>query len=127
MGEDEAKCEHYLEICCQIGNASTNSETPQPTPQPAKHTTTETPPVIDDGKPRDDSTNPSRLAYCGIRNSRGLDFKLIGGTNEANFGEFPWMVAILRKNPTGNQKLAICGGSLIGPRVILTGAHCVHK
>lgn len=67
---------------------------------------------------------------CGIRNIKGVDFQLKGNfDNEAEYGEFPWMVAILRKNynPSEDENLAICGGSLITTSVVLTGAHCVHK
>ncbi|XP_045464491.1 phenoloxidase-activating factor 2-like [Harmonia axyridis] len=47
--------------------------------------------------------------------------RILGGDdNEAEFGEFPWMLGILRN---GTFK---CGGSLIHPRVALTAAHCVY-
>lgn len=43
--------------------------------------------------------------------------------NEAGFGEFPWTVAIILID----NDQCICGGSLIHPKAILTGSHCVSK
>uniref|UniRef100_A0A240PMR5 Phenoloxidase-activating factor 2 n=1 Tax=Anopheles atroparvus TaxID=41427 RepID=A0A240PMR5_ANOAO len=59
---------------------------------------------------------------CGLRNIGGIDFTLTGNfNNEAGFGEFPWTVAIVKKDGSSS-----CGGSLIHPNLVLTGAHCVQ-
>lgn len=92
------------------------------------------PPVVtsttDANQVTSERPEPTTPSYCGIRNNNGVDFKITGNKdNEAEYGEFPWMVAILNKsyNPDGNENLAVCGGSLISPSVVLTGAHCVYK
>lgn len=65
---------------------------------------------------------PERATGCGIRNVGGLDFKLKNNVNhEAGFGEFPWAIALIRIE----DGACLCGGSLIHPQVVLTGAHCV--
>lgn len=49
--------------------------------------------------------------------------RFIGQDNEAGFAEFPWTVAIIRID----DDQCICGGSLIHPKAILTGNHCVKE
>ncbi|ETN62922.1 oviductin [Anopheles darlingi] len=52
---------------------------------------------------------------CG---TNGNNSKIVGG-EEAEIGQYPWMVALYYSNRF------ICGGTLINDRYVLTAAHCV--
>ncbi|KAJ2939506.1 hypothetical protein O0L34_g6334 [Tuta absoluta] len=92
----EDDCQESAELCCK--NPKKEEDVPQPKP------------------------DPTRLKGCGYRNPNGLDFTVVGGTgNEAQFGEFPWVVAVLDAQTSSYYGV----GVLIHPQVIMTGAHIV--
>lgn len=105
-------CQDVLDVCCPVG-----SETKVPVKPHEQHMT---PPPLDN---HNINPPPSARAKCGQRNVNGIDFTIVGNTNnEAGFAEFPWMVALLVSDSD-----CLCGGSLIHPRIVLTGAHCVFN
>ncbi|XP_063535594.1 uncharacterized protein LOC134745481 [Cydia strobilella] len=65
---------------------------------------------------------------CGIRHSQGINGRIktpsyVDGDSE--FGEYPWQVAILKKDP--KESVYVCGGTLIDGSHIMTAAHCVKS
>ncbi|XP_053623279.1 phenoloxidase-activating factor 2-like [Plodia interpunctella] len=96
FGEDE--CQESVERCC---------------------TTPKDPTDVDIHKP-----DPTRLRGCGYRNPKGVDFTIKGGTGtEAEFGEFPWVAALL-----DNRNQSYVGvGVIVHPQVVMTAAHIAYK
>ena len=72
------------------------------------------------GTPKPPVTPRPPSGICG-RKGRGLsDFPKIFGGQDAQPGEWPWQVALLR------GARPICGGSLVSNYNIITAAHCVR-
>lgn len=49
--------------------------------------------------------------------------RIVGGT-PAGANDNPFQVGLLRKNEKDNFQAQFCGGTLIGPSVVVTAAHC---
>ncbi|CAH0687481.1 unnamed protein product [Chilo suppressalis] len=109
----DGPCESYLDSCCLV-----------PDQRPPEDPITPKPPPKEEQK-----------QGCGWRNPQGVGFRTTGDVDgESKFGEFPWMVAILKIEPVsatdvnGQQlNVYVGGGSLIHPSVVLTTAHYVAK
>ena len=52
------------------------------------------------------------------------DPEIIGG-GQADPGEYPFMVALLRRSVADRYQGQICGGTLISDQAVLTAAHCI--
>lgn len=65
---------------------------------------------------------------CGYRNVLGVGRYAAVKHNESQFGEFPWMMAVMRKFVSGPSHIYVytAGGSLIHPSIVLTTAHNVN-
>jgi plasma kallikrein len=107
-------CQDVLDVCCQSSGGNGGGSIP-----PVNEIKATPPPITNPNAP----LPPTIATRCGVRNVNGIDFTLIGNNNnEAGFAEFPWMVALLL-----SDRECLCGGSLIHPKVVLTGAHCVFN
>jgi secreted trypsin-like serine protease len=70
----------------------------------------------------------SRFGQCGRRNAHGVNGRINTplaelAEGDTEFGEYPWQVAILKKEQYDN--VYVCGGSLIDGSHLLTAAHCI--
>ncbi|XP_075224753.1 uncharacterized protein LOC142326279 isoform X3 [Lycorma delicatula] len=65
---------------------------------------------------------------CGQRNTQGINGRIknpVYVDGDSEFGEYPWQVAILKKDP--QESVYVCGGTLIDNLHIITAAHCVKS
>lgn len=75
-------------------------------------------------RPSEPKPLPSAEYSCGLRNEEGVGFRITGNMDgEAEYGEFPWMVAVMKEEEAADTILNVyvCGGSLIHPLAVLTG------
>lgn len=61
----------------------------------------------------------SRAVACGRR--RNAAHALSIGGKEAKESEFPWHVAIFRREAEGRPFQPVCGGSLVSPKFFVSG------
>ncbi|KAF2897596.1 hypothetical protein ILUMI_08582 [Ignelater luminosus] len=69
-----------------------------------------------------------QLRQCGTRHSQGINGRIknpVYVDGDSEFGEYPWQVAILKKDP--KESVYVCGGTLIDHLHIITAAHCVKS
>uniref|UniRef100_UPI0037E8EBD6 coagulation factor IXb n=1 Tax=Semicossyphus pulcher TaxID=241346 RepID=UPI0037E8EBD6 len=54
------------------------------------------------------------------------DHRIVGG-DDANLGEIPWQVTLMRRSPSQDRALPFCGGSLLSELWVITAAHCLAQ
>ncbi|XP_037074844.1 phenoloxidase-activating factor 2-like [Pollicipes pollicipes] len=93
-----SECDDFLDVCCRQPRLAEHRKRP-----------------------------PAAFApSCGRRNPQGLDVRILGfQDHETQFGEFPWQVALTRRDRKG-RTLFVGGGSLIHRQVVLSAAHTVR-
>nr|XP_006818053.1 PREDICTED: suppressor of tumorigenicity 14 protein homolog isoform X1 [Saccoglossus kowalevskii] len=58
---------------------------------------------------------------CGTRKSNSLQ-RIVGG-EPSRIGSWPWQVQLVYSYNSGAQQV-VCGGSLVGPKHVISAAHC---
>ncbi|XP_050559832.1 phenoloxidase-activating factor 2-like isoform X4 [Spodoptera frugiperda] len=106
FGEDndiDRQCQESVEVCCTIPKDTSEQPKPKPKPKP----------------------EPNQAKGCGYRNPNGVGGITVtgGGGAESQFGEFPWVVAILDRYNSSYGGV----GVLIHPQVVMTGAHIAQR
>nr|XP_053647816.1 phenoloxidase-activating factor 2-like [Cherax quadricarinatus] len=68
----------------------------------------------------------SRRGACGLQNNAKVNGRINHPRHEegdAEFGEYPWQAAVLKKE--GFDNVYVCAGTLVDHRHVITAAHCV--
>jgi plasma kallikrein len=125
---DERNECHYLEVCCDPENIISENEG-QSVILKQIHSEIEDQCIQTCKAMPQDRIKPAPMIQyiesCGYRNKNGVGLQITNSSDITQFGEFPWMVALSEFREFGDFHY-ICGGSLIHPSVVLTGAHCVY-
>ncbi|XP_061710846.1 acrosin-like [Cydia pomonella] len=73
------------------------------------------------------TTNPKEV-YKQVCGRRALEHaELTSVRTQALAGDWPWHVALLKKNPNSYATRYECGGSIISSTAVLTAGHCVSR
>jgi hypothetical protein len=101
-----------VQVCCEVREEEVTTARAPPSPGP---------------------TELRPPGSCGVRGGN-LDsswFRIFSEDTFTQFGEFPWMLALLSGEEAENEGTRRtqfhCGASLIHPQVAVTTAHCVSR
>lgn len=108
-------CKKEFNYCCKVRPNATDGEVINKNPKP-----------FPTARPPSPTTQPT-VAKCGVQKPT-FNQRILTKEPTTIPGEFPWIVAIVNKKSRGNQNYEFkCAGSIIHPRVVLTGVHCVKR